>query len=66
MPLHRSLADRKGLWEIRSTLSNGRIGRVLFCVHERTMVLRHGFIKKTQKHPNREIEIAESRQKGLL
>lgn len=32
MPLLRSLGN--GLWEVRSTLSRGRIARVLFCVVE--------------------------------
>jgi len=65
MPLCRSLAGRKGLWEIRSDLSDGRISRVLFCVHDGKMVLLHGFIKKTQKTPDRELDLAVSRQKGL-
>src|SRR5258708_29499564 len=45
MPLCRALG--KGLWEVRSDLSNRRIARVLFCIHETRMVLLHGFIKKT-------------------
>jgi hypothetical protein len=32
MPLCRSLS--RGLWEVRSTLTQGRIARVLFCEHE--------------------------------
>ena len=65
MPLCRSIAGRKGLWEIRSQLAHGRIARVLFCVHESQMVLLHGFIKKTQKTPERELDLAVARQKGL-
>ncbi|MBC7968236.1 MAG: type II toxin-antitoxin system RelE/ParE family toxin [Fuerstia sp.] len=65
MPLCRTIVGCKGLWEIRSTLKGGRITRVLFCVHNRQMVLLHGFIKKTQKTPNRELDIAVARQKGL-
>jgi phage-related protein len=66
MPLCRSIASHKGLWEIRCNLSVGRIARVLFCVHNRRMVLLHGFIKKTQKTPVRELEVAIARQKGLI
>lgn len=65
MPLCRSMSGYKDLWEIRSSLSNGRIARVMFCVHEGHMALLHGFIKKSQKTPNREIEIAVKRMRGL-
>jgi phage-related protein len=34
------------LWEVRSHLSNNRIARVLFMLHQGEMVLLHGFIKK--------------------
>ena len=56
MPLCRSLGA--GLWEVRSQLSGGRIARIIFCVHQGRMVLLHGFMKKTQKTPPREIELA--------
>jgi phage-related protein len=36
------------MWEIRSKLDN-RIARVIFVFHHGTIVLLHGFIKKTQK-----------------
>jgi phage-related protein len=62
MPLVRSLG--KGLWEVRSSLPHGRIARVLFCVFEEKMVLLHGFIKKTQKTPQTDIDLALKRMKG--
>jgi len=62
MPLVRSVG--RGLWEVRSTLPQGRIARVLFCVTGEQMVLLHGFIKKSQKIPNREIDLALQRMKG--
>jgi phage-related protein len=52
------------LWEIRSSLPRGRIARVLFCVESGGMVLLHGFIKKTQKTPQREIDLAMKRRRG--
>ena len=61
-PLVGNLGD--GLWEVRSRLS-GRIARVIFCVEGQTMVLLHGFIKKTQKTPKRELDLA-ARRKNLL
>ena len=51
--------------KIRSRLSAGRIARVFFCVHEGHMALLHGFIKKSQKTPDKELAIAEKRMKGL-
>ena len=65
MPLCRSIKGHKGLWEIRTNLSNGRIARVLFCVDDGAMVLLHGFIKKTQKTPVSELDIARRRMSGL-
>lgn len=65
MPLCRSLKGRAGLWEIRSNLPSNRIARVLFCIHEGHMILLHGFIKKTQKAPAKDVEIAVARRKGL-
>ena len=65
MPLCRSIQGRKGLWEIRSKLEGGRIARVFFCTHEASMVLLHGFEKKSQKTPDHDIDIAVKRMKGL-
>jgi phage-related protein len=48
MPLVRSLG--KGLWEIRSSLRNNRIARIIFFMYQEAIVLLHGFIKKTQKN----------------
>ena len=65
MPLCRKIKGYKGLWEIRSKLEDGRISRVFFCAHEGSMVLLHGFIKKSQKTPQKEIDVAIKRQNGL-
>ncbi|MRU17109.1 type II toxin-antitoxin system RelE/ParE family toxin [Roseovarius sp. A21] len=65
MPLCRSIKGRKGLWEIRSNLSDGRIARVFFFAHEGSMVLLHGFIKKSQKTPDKELDVADKRMRGL-
>ena len=65
MPLCRKITGRKGLWEIRTNLQDGRIARVFFCAHEGSMVLLHGFVKKTQKTPPNELDTAARRMKGL-
>ena len=62
-PLVASLGH--GLWEVRSRLGD-RIARVVFYVERRTMVLLHGFIKKTQKTPTHELDVAIKRKKQLL
>jgi phage-related protein len=53
---------RAAIWEVRSSLGN-RIARTLFAVAGGQMVLLHGFIKKTQRTPNDDIELAEKRFK---
>jgi phage-related protein len=62
MPLVRSLGW--DIWEVRSSLPHGRIARVLFCVERECMVLLHGFMKKTQKTPKQDIDLALRRRKG--
>ncbi len=62
MPLVRSLGS--GLWEVRSRLTGGKIARVIFCVAQGRMVLLHGFVKKTQKTPQKDIDLALRRKKG--
>jgi phage-related protein len=53
-----------GLWEVRVSLTN-RIARVIFCVHDGTMVLLHGFIKKTQKTPQDDLDLAGKRKRDV-
>lgn len=59
MPVCRSLGD--GIWEVRSSLSGGRIARVLFALQGENLYLLNGFIKKTQKTPPQELELAHRR-----
>jgi len=61
-PLVESLGQ--GLWEIRSRLEN-QIARTIFCVEGSTLVLLHGFIKKSQKTPKHELELATQRRNQL-
>lgn len=55
----------KGLWEIRSNISSGRIARVFFVLIGDQMVLLHGFVKKTQKTPDKELDLAIARMKEV-
>ena len=63
MPYCRPLG--RGIWEVRSDLSSGRIGRVLFCLRDGEMILLHGFFKKSQKTPPHELDTAVRRMKEL-
>lgn len=63
MPTCRTMGG--GLFEVRSSLSQGRIARILFCIHENFMVLLHGFIKKAQKTPDAELALALKRKKEI-
>jgi phage-related protein len=65
MPTCRPLASRRRLLEVRSSLTQNRIARVLFCIHQGQMVLLHGFIKKTQQTPENDLDLAVKRQKEV-
>ncbi|MGQ0813229.1 MAG: type II toxin-antitoxin system RelE/ParE family toxin [Gemmatimonadota bacterium] len=54
-----------GLYEVRTDLKGDRISRVLFCWAEGYIVLLHGFIKKTQKTPKADLDIARARKKEV-
>jgi phage-related protein len=63
MPYCRALGN--SLWEVRCNLSDGRIGRVLFCIINNEIALLHGFVKKTQKTQQQDIDLALKRMKEL-
>ena len=63
LPLCRSLGHV--LWEVRSSLSGGRIARVVFAFDDGTIVLLNGFIKKSRKTPPAEIDLALKRFKEM-
>lgn len=63
MPLVRSLKDR--LWEVRSPLPSQRTARLILCFHQQTLVVLHGFIKKTQKMPPADLALAHRRKKEV-
>jgi len=63
LPLCRSLGG--GLWEVRSSLAGNREARMIF-FHDakaKALVVVHGFLKKSQKTPKAEIDIALRRMK---
>lgn len=62
MPLVRKL--ERDLWEVRVSLGD-TIARILFTLVGNTMVLLHGFIKKSQKTPVVDMATARQRKSGL-
>jgi phage-related protein len=54
-----------GLWEVRGTLPSRRVARRLLLVDEGRTGVVHGFIKKTQKTPEGDLEIARKRMKEM-
>jgi phage-related protein len=63
MPLVRAMSG--GLWELRSSLPSRREARLLFAAGDDTLVVLHGFIKKTQKTPPGELALAQKRMKEM-
>lgn len=61
MPLVRKLD--KDLWEVRIHLE-GRIARVLLTISAGTIVLLHGFIKKSQATPKHDLDLAKDRMRS--
>lgn len=62
MPLVRKLEH--ALWEVRVRLPD-RIARLFFTSEEGRMILLHAFIKKSQKTPAEDLELAKTRLRML-
>ena len=63
LPYTRAMGD--GLFEIRAKGQEG-IGRAFFCtLVGRRIIILHGFIKKTEKTPKHELDIALRRMKEI-
>jgi phage-related protein len=58
LPICRPLGN--GLYEVRTTLRD-RIARVIFAIEGSSMVILHGFIKKSQSTPKPELDLARKR-----
>ena len=51
----------KDLWEIRCKLDN-KIARIIITLYKDSIVLLHGFIKKSQKTPLKDLKLAKRRR----
>lgn len=54
------------IWELRIPTKENIYRIFYFAYTGRKMILLHGFIKKTEKTPQREIDIAEERMKDYI
>ena len=55
-----------GLYEIRSSLTGGRIARVIFFFCDGEIILLHGFIKKTPQTPSSDLKLGAGRRAAYL
>ena len=65
IPICRAITGRRGLWEVRSSLPGGRIARVFFCIQRGRLVLLHGILKKIEKTPDSDLDLAMKRKKEV-
>jgi phage-related protein len=56
----------QGPWEVRNALPSRRIARLLFVVEKDRICVAHGFIKKTQKTPADDLDLARRRMKEMF
>jgi phage-related protein len=64
MPLVRKMETN--LWEVRVNLQGKNIARVFFTVSRTKMILLHGIIKKSQKTPKKDLDLARFRKNQWL
>jgi phage-related protein len=55
-----------GLFEVRSTLPSRREARLLFGFHEGRLIALHAFIKKAQRTPSADLDLARQRLKDII
>ena len=63
MPLVEKIEN--GLWELRTNGLSSGIARTFFTIIDQRIILLHGFIKKSQKIPQNELELARKRLSQL-
>jgi len=63
MPTCRSIG--KGLFEVRTNLPGNKTSRILFFIENGIMYLLHGFIKKSQKTPRPDFNLALKRKREM-
>ena len=69
VPQQRMICKISGyedIWEIRIRFANKTQVRILFLEHDSNIVFLHGFIKKDQKIPKKELRLADRRKQEYL
>ncbi len=56
----------EGLFELRCKGKEGQIRVLIFLFYGKRIIFTHGFVKKTQKAPRKEIELAQERKRDFL
>jgi phage-related protein len=56
----------EGIFELRFKGKEGQIRVLFFFFYGKRTIFTHGFIKKTQRTPRKEIEVAKERRKDFL
>lgn len=64
LPLVRKMES--DLWEVRSKLASSNISRVFFTINKSELILLHAMIKKSQKTPKKDIDLARFRKNQWL
>lgn len=62
----KKLVNTDDLWEVRIQVGNNIFRLLGFLEADNLVILNHGFQKKTQKTPKKQILIAEARKKDYL
>ena len=60
------ISGYKDIWEIRIRFSNKTQVRILFLERNSNIVFLHGFIKKDQKIPKKELKLVNKRKQEYL
>jgi phage-related protein len=63
MPLVRRMGQ--GLYELRCHITGKRIVRIFFCHSDVHLILLHGFVKKTETTPAKDLKLSKSRKDKL-
>ncbi len=62
----KKLVNTDDLWEVRIQVGNNIFRLLGFIDGKELIILNHGFQKKAQKTPKKEIQIAEARKRDYL
>ena len=62
----KKLVNTEEIWEVRAQAGNNIFRLLGFFDGDNLVVLNHGFQKKTQKTPSKDIKLAEQRRKDYL